>query len=171
LKRPAAIVACVAVLCTLSACAAQPQSAPTALPGRPTAVATSQADADQFLAECLRAKGWVVTVDPNGGGVEADFPRAQYNRYSADNTTCSNQIGYRKWTAADYRIELAGLVKANRCLVAAHYPTPSSVPSLQTFTEQRAGSSSVTIWDPYSLISPDKLRGALTACPQPTPIY
>ena len=172
--RAAMALAAVAVAATLTGCSSDSSSegapAGAADSPSPTITVSSEQEADQLLASCMRDHGWTVTVDP-AGGVQGEFPPDQQDQYFADNSECGSGLGYRKWTAADYEKVYEGLEKSVACLIDAGYATPDQTPSLQTFTEQRQSPSAGALWDPYSLVPADQLPKALATCPEPDPIY
>ena len=172
--RAASALAALAVAAALTGCSSGSSSeggtADAATSPSPTITVSSEQEADQLLASCMRDHGWTVTVDP-AGGVQGEFPPDQQDQYLADNSECGSGLGYRKWTAADYEKVYEGLEKSLDCLVDAGYATPDQTPSLQTFTEQWQSGSSGESWDPYSLVPADQLPKALATCPEPDRIY
>ncbi|MFT4051930.1 MAG: hypothetical protein QM677_06735 [Microbacterium sp.] len=132
----------------------------------PTMTPTSGAQAQDLLSDCLREFGWIVEDD---GSVETTT--AQLDQYLADIETCDARIATREWTDTDYESSYEGLLASLACLQEEGYATPSDTPSLQVFIEQRSGTTTGSIWDPYSEIAPGELAAVLARCPQPDPIF
>lgn len=136
---------------------------------RPVTTVTSEAQADNIAAECLREFGWDVTVD-GSGGIEVHTTTAQHDQLQEDRESCNELIAYRDWTDADYETAYEGLLDSLSCLEENGYATPSDTPSFQVFMEQRTMNSS-SMWDPYSEVDPSEFAAVFSRCPQPDPIY
>lgn len=155
--------------CCITGCASHPRGEASPAPSSAAVTVTSEADADTAMAKCLRAHGWTVFVSPSGG-VQAEFPNEQLERYVADEDACNSDLKYREWTDADYSTVYDGLLIALSCLEEENFSTPGETPSLQVYIEHRRSNSS-EVWDPYSELAPSELATALKACPEPDPIY
>ncbi len=130
---------------------------------------TSEAQADERLAECLTEKGWSVSVAPTGG-VGGELPNDQLDKYLEDLSACESATGITDEPFTDEQLTTLyeEYSKVKDCLTEAGYPVPET-PSLQTFKDTYGVDGQT--WDVYSEVSKGDMGAALAACPQPAPIY
>jgi hypothetical protein len=151
-----AVVVGAVSLALLTGCSASSGSASSAQPIK----------SDQEVAlkrfECLKAKGWDVTLDK--GAIFAEIPEAQRSRYDADDEACLKQAGYdpdAPITDEQFTEIYASYIRIQKCLKGAGWSTPQR-PSLEGFK----ATYETEPWIPWSSVPPNELPDATDKCPE-----
>lgn len=124
---------------------------------------SSRAEATELLAECLRERGWEVTVNPVDGGIDSEYPSDQEDAASADSKACYESTGAnqaRELTADDYIRGYAMMLESLKCLREQGVDLPDA-PSFQEYVDSKGN------YTPYRDLPDGRYEELLTACPQP----
>jgi hypothetical protein len=116
----------------------------------------------------LNQRGWETSVDGLGGwGVVSDVPNDQQPIYNADYESCLEDLGLDDFTVTEETAiaSYKNNVRVTECLADAQYSIPEN-PSQAAFVTATLQDPNEEIWNPYSLVPPDDLWKAVTACPQ-----
>ena len=154
------ISAAVIALC-LAGCAARPDTAVIDY-------ATSEAEAEQRYADCMKEKGWEPSINP-GGGVTIESHKSQLDRQMEDREECNSrpEMQSAPWTDEDWEDYYVELSEAADCLTAAGYDVPEK-PSLQVFLDQSKDLTGDGTWYPYENIPDNEFITVSTrTCPEP----
>ncbi|WP_157000933.1 hypothetical protein [Agromyces laixinhei] len=123
---------------------------------------TSQADANERMANCLEESGWTVKVDP-AGGIESEYPSEQEDAYSADVGSCFDSTGVnqvRQLSQDEYREGYELMQETLQCLRGEGLDLPDA-PSYQQFADSNAA------YSPYRDVPDERFDEMIAACPQP----
>lgn len=118
------------------------------------------------LAECLRQRGWEVTVGSDGLGV--DYPTDQANQFETDQAACIEIAGIDTGAPAISEEEADWLYDAFLDIVPcveAQGITVSEPPSRAAFVEQTV-TGSIVPWHPYDG-APERSDELMVDCPIP----
>jgi len=159
LKHIYALFGLLVIGLVISACSVPTGASPQVRP-------TSGAHADELFLACTEAEGWTAEIDPRDGGVIAEYPAAQNDKYLEDSEQCAREIGTfdpPELTREQYGQIYGALVEASSCLTELGYDVPSA-PSLAVFIETKAQ------WSPFAQLPQmgmDEFDEAVAQCPQP----
>ncbi len=168
LQRAIAFGFAFALLPALSGCSSAPPADTDDMSLRE--IQQLETDVRGSLVDCLLGKGWDVTADEQGYGVD-NLPSAQVEQYQADNEECMRETGADQIeppTLTDERLAefYSHEEETADCLRARGHEIPQ-LPSLQTFADgYRQGNP----WSAYAFIetsvSEDEWNVLIQACPQ-----
>lgn len=119
-------------------------------------------------AECMRERGWDVSVDDDGQ-IHADFPADQGDAYGNDSTDCLTSLGIDPEAPTPEKTldsVYPTYVEGADCLRKAGWEI-STTPTLATFKD----TYETQPWYPWSEIPPQEWDGAKKLCPSPGPTY
>lgn len=130
-------------------------------------VTSEEAFRDQARAECLRQKGFDVTVLETGG-VETVLPREQFDVYELANDECDKELGFevRQLRIDELEDVYASYLESAPCLEEEGFIL-SPIPSVQEFID---GYNSDP-WSPWFDLPIDQVPTAVQRCPMPPSIY
>lgn len=150
-----------AVLAAVStACSANAPRSPGAAPTNGAALSqppSMHAPADELarkMVQCMGDKGWDVKVHPDGG-LEANYPNDQAERYIGDNEQCREETGFGRSspvTAEQAAKIYDELLRVADCVRALGYDV-SEPPSKQAYVEGLMNGR--LPWHPYSNVFED----------------
>lgn len=125
----------------------------------------------QARAECLRASGWEVDVDPDAGTLRVpDVPPGGSADFDRDNEECTRRIGRppapRRLSDEEVRAAYDALLETARCLESEGHEVAEAPPFDQFLASWETGP-----WHPYRALAgqvdPAEFERLNRACPQP----
>ncbi|TBN56885.1 hypothetical protein EYE40_05420 [Glaciihabitans arcticus] len=175
--KPSRIAVLVVAAALLSGCAAASRAdvpAASSASGSTVSTATSASEREHQLnldvAECMRDRGHVVTLNSDGGWglILGDF-------YDSPDETRQLNIDYDACVAGLGPIFEPGTENANivydeslivvECLRNAGFPIDEP-PARDAFAREYVARGGFVQWSPYAAIEPDQEKDAVWTCPQ-----